>query len=163
MLRLFSKRIHLAENRRLLWNVILCIHQDIAATEKACNTFQLNYVRLLNGGNWIKRNHSSDFPTNRNTCSRRTEKAGLLSVANKVLTELRSMPGIFGLVLKWTSSLTGEENKTSEAEQVDGVSLGDGAGALWHSCATLDALQVRREVYREQRARLISTLGGVNS
>lgn len=40
-----------------------------------------------------------------NTCSRSPEKAGLLSVANSILTELRSMPGIFGLVLKWASSL----------------------------------------------------------
>lgn len=40
-----------------------------------------------------------------NTCSRSPEKAGLLSVANNILTELRSMPGTFGLVLKWASSL----------------------------------------------------------
>lgn len=34
------------------------------------------------------------------TCSISSEKAGLLSVSNSILTELRSMPGIFGLVLK---------------------------------------------------------------
>lgn len=52
----------------------------------------------------------------------------MLSVANNVLTELRSMPGIFGLVLKWTSSLMGEKNKTLAINKVDGVSLGHGAG-----------------------------------
>lgn len=45
-----------------------------------------------------------------NTCSRSAEKAGLLSVSNSILTELRSMPGIFGLVLKWVSSLRKRTN-----------------------------------------------------
>lgn len=40
-----------------------------------------------------------------NTCSSSVAKAGVLSVAKNILTELRSMPGIFGLVLKWASSL----------------------------------------------------------
>lgn len=59
------------------------------------------------------------------------------------------MPGIFGLVLKWTSSLTGQENKTSVADKVDAISLGNGAGTLWQSCVTLDSLPGMWMVYRE--------------
>ena len=48
------------------------------------------------------------------TCSNSLAKGGLLSVSNSRRTELRSMPGTLGLVLKWLSSL-GEQTKNKIA------------------------------------------------